>query len=628
MKSSTATGPASVSLAVLGLTALASAWLAPPVHAGTTFLNLDFEVAPVPGQAKGWFQGGRGYEVTLDSEIVHSGEHSLRIRSVAGDPQARTFGVATSSFPVEDAAGKTIRYSGWIRTENVEGGRAGLWWRVDGGVAPLAFDNMQDRGPRGSTAWSRHVIELEVPEGATNINFGVLMPGTGSAWFDGLQIELDGETYAQVEPIPFEPTDAQISWLRKQGVAFVTDDPAAPLDDLKPLREIVGEARIVALGEATHGTREFFRFKHRVVRYLAEEMGFTVFAIEASLPEAERVNRYVLHGEGDPKKALGGLYFWTWNTREVLDLIEWMRRYNASGEGRMEFRGFDMQYPDVALGNVESFLGRVDPETRKTVQAAYEEVRRTVREVREQRRTGGRPTPDSFEPWHDAAREVLELLEARQDRYLASEEVSPREVAWAVQNARVVVQSAEAQMQGGASQRAAAAPASRDRSMAANVEWILEQQPPETKIVLWAHNSHVSRTGVRGFTPMGHHLAERYGDEMVVMGLVFHHGRYTAVGPRGLGTYDTTDSRAGTFEWAFHRTGEPRLLLDLRRVPKDDGKLSAWLHDELELRSIGAMAVQDAFYPVPLTDAFDVLVFFDRTTPSVQLDTRPAAPEP
>lgn len=182
-------------------------------------------------------------------------------------------------------------------------------------------------------------------------------------------------------------------------------------------------------------------------------------------------------------------------------------------------------------------------------------------------------------------------------------------------------------MLGGASQRDAAAPASRDRSMATNVEWILEQQPPETKIVLWAHNNHVSRTGVRGFTPMGRHLAERYGDEMVVMGFAFHEGRYTAVGPRGLTTYSTTDSRPGTYEWAFHRTGEPRLLLDLRRVPDGEGA-SAWLHDELELRSIGAMAVKDAFYPVPLTDAFDVLVFFDRTTPSVRLDTRPAAPEP
>ena len=90
-------------------------------------------------------------------------------------------------------------------------------------------------------------------------------------------------------------------------------------------------------------------------------MGFTVFAIEASMPEAFRLNDYVLHGKGDPKELIRGMYFWTWNTQEVLDMILWMRDFNESGKGRIEFLGFDMQEPKVAAENVRSFVEKSDP---------------------------------------------------------------------------------------------------------------------------------------------------------------------------------------------------------------------------------------------------------------------------
>jgi len=85
--------------------------------------------------------------------------------------------------------------------------------------------------------------------------------------------------------------------------------PADNLDDLEPLRSLVGDARIVSLGEATHGTREFFLMKHRILRFLVERMGFTAFAIEATWPEANRLDRYVRTGDGDPAVLLSGLYF-------------------------------------------------------------------------------------------------------------------------------------------------------------------------------------------------------------------------------------------------------------------------------------------------------------------------------
>jgi hypothetical protein len=118
-------------------------------------------------------------------------------------------------------------------------------------------------------------------------------------------------------------------WIRHNAIPLRTVIAGNGFDDMQPLRKIIGSAHLVALGEATHGTREFFQLKHRMLEFLVNEMGFTVFGIEASMPEAFNINEYVLTGKGEPDKALASFYNWVWNTEEVLDMIKWMRSYNA-----------------------------------------------------------------------------------------------------------------------------------------------------------------------------------------------------------------------------------------------------------------------------------------------------------
>ena len=114
--------------------------------------------------------------------------------AASGDPAS--FGVASATFPVAAAAGHHIRFSGYIKTENITNGYAGLWWRVDGdGGKELAFDNMASRGAKGTTSWTPYEISLDVPADARKIRFGVLHPGNGTAWFDSLAIEVDGAPY-------------------------------------------------------------------------------------------------------------------------------------------------------------------------------------------------------------------------------------------------------------------------------------------------------------------------------------------------------------------------------------------------------------------------------------------------
>ena len=170
-------------------------------------------------------------------------------------------------------------------------------------------------------------------------------------------------------------------WIRSNAIKLSTGEAGKGLADMQALKPLVGNARIVSLGESTHGTREFFQLKHRMLEFLATEMGFSIFSIEASMPEAYRLNDYVLNGKGDPAALLKGMYFWTWDTEEVLDMIRWMREFNASGKGRLQFTGFDMQTSTVAIENLRQFAERYDSAYLAALDAAAQNVARVEKAV-------------------------------------------------------------------------------------------------------------------------------------------------------------------------------------------------------------------------------------------------------
>jgi len=447
------------------------------------------------------------------------------------------------------------------------------------------------------------VDAARVDTSATRVFFGALHPGDGTAWFDALTLDVDGVPYTGGASTAHALSSAETAWLRAHAHALTGADPNAEASDLRPIGDVVGDARIVALGEGTHGTSEFFRMKHRLTRYLAMEKGFTLFAIEANMPEARRVNEYVLTGRGDPKAALAGLYFWTWNTQEVLDLIEWMRAYNASGK-HIEFWGFDLQTPNVAMDSVRAFVARADGAYAPTLDSAYAAVAAVVAQ-----RRGGPLTPAAVDTWRTEAARVLAHLEQNRAAYAGRDTM---EVAWAIQNARIVAQGAGS----------ATGTLSRDSSMAANVAWIAAHTPRGTRMVLWAHNGHVNR--YEGW--MGSHLARRFGDSLRVIGFALGDGRYTAVGPRGLTAYPALAPVPGSVEASLHALGTPQLVLDMRRAASD--RAGAWLAEPQPFRSIGAVALDGGFYPTPVARHYDALIYFDHTTPSLSLGygARPAAP--
>ena len=211
-----------------------------PYHDPAGKLDLDFE------SLTGFYSGGNGYEVGLDSQVVHSGRSSFRSRSTSAtlppEQKGPAFGVATFNFPIADAKGKRARFIGYIKTENVTDGYAGLWWRVDGERegkrTALAFDNMSSRKIAGTNDWRRFEINLPVAADATNINFGMLMTGKGTAWFDGLTIDLDGVPYLNKSAfdLEFPSTTVRNAYLGGEGYRVEVDAAQAMTRGGKSLR--------------------------------------------------------------------------------------------------------------------------------------------------------------------------------------------------------------------------------------------------------------------------------------------------------------------------------------------------------------------------------------------------------
>jgi erythromycin esterase len=574
---------------------------------GQAYLNLSFETAS-SGVPTGWYLYGPDFQIAIDATTAVDGAQSLRISSLTADNSQ--FGDAVESLPAGPAIGKTFHLSGYIKTQAANGS-AELWANAfDAQGNDLAFQNLGSAAPSGTTGWQRYDLYMAVPAGATQLNFGVLLGGSGTAWFDNLSIDVGGQPYFS------NPAAAQVQWIQANAFPFTSLDPDADFTELMPLEKIIGDAHIVGLGEGTHGTSEFWRVKTRLLSFLVQKMGFTILAMEANMPEAARLNDYVQTGMGDPRELLKGMNYFNWNMQEILDMIEWMRQYNASGKGPIQFMGLDVNMANVAMENVIAFLRKADPGLLPSVKSSYAAVGPL------QLPGGDTSTLPAYQAGQAAAQSVVDQLQANRARYLQT--MSAREVDWATQNATVALQAVLMSID-----RIDSTGLVRDAEMAANAEWIAAHAPAGSRIVLWMHNGHINKEP--GST--GGILAQYFGPDYVTFATAFHSGSYfacTGAGcpgePPGLtGAFPALDSFPGSVEYFFHQTGTPQQVLNLG-LANASVPASAWLLGGLEFRSIGYAEVdgfQEFSSTSRLTQDFDGLIFFDQTTAATELPNGP-----
>jgi erythromycin esterase len=416
---------------------------------------------------------------------------------------------------------------------------------------------------------------------------------------------LDLDVY---EPAP-APAEA-LEWVQKKAIPLAGVEPGTGFADLAALGALVGSASLVGLGEATHGSHEFFRLKHRLLEYLVVEKGFTGLAVEAPASEARRVNDYVLHGRGSAAAALAGLRYWSWDSEELLALVEWMRAYNrdARHKHKLQFFGIDMDVTPLAASGLEAYLAEVDPGfssglgllARASAVDEWLALPRGEREALHQAAEATVLRLENERTRYEAKRGALRWKQARQDARLLSQ--------WTVVHARDTAA-------GDFDFRLRAA------AMAENMRLVVDELGPSGKLVLWAHNGHVGLE-LPPLVSLGQLLRERYGTGYLAFGLVFGQGGFRArAAPGAPGGEVLTDFQLGPApdtDWTtpLARTGLPVALLDLRRLP--EGPVRGWLGAPQPVRDVGVRFTDEAratsLQVVPRR--YDAVIYVARTTPS------------
>jgi erythromycin esterase len=399
-------------------------------------------------------------------------------------------------------------------------------------------------------------------------------------------------TFFEPPELSAEETAELHKWLRDKSVHLKTIAAGSGFDDMQPLKAIIGDARIVSLGEDAHHNRSFSRAKHRMVEFLVNEMGFTVFAIEATFSGALELNDYVLGGDGDPRRALGALSYPAWTIESILDMVIWMREYNSTHEKKVKFYGFDFRPVTTSAKSVYNYLKKTNgtEDYDETLSAMMNNW--TLNQLRKSPK----------EELHKAAEKIQSLIKQLKQQAPRAAPGSPsaldsqeaRQWRLVVQHARILLQYVKFfEMMSNRSK----ASAFRDECMAENVRWIADYEEG-AKIILWAANAHIMATPGSGC--MGAYLRRTFGNDMVVFGLMGN--RYTE-GPTPDNKKDNGfGAPKGSVEALLAEAGLDIAVVDLRSLPK--GAVSKYFNAPRKSGPINLL----------LPRAYDAILFIESTT--------------
>lgn len=416
------------------------------------------------------------------------------------------------------------------------------------------------------------------------------------------------------------------TWVRETAVA-VPD--GVPPDEV--LLDLVGDARFVLIGEASHGTFEFYRARARMTRTLIERKGFRAVAVEADWPDAYRVNRYVRgHGDDiDADRALSDFErfpMWMWRNTVVRDFVDWLRARNRTAAVATGFYGLDLYSMRRSAAEVVGYLERVDPAAAHRARERYACFDQHI----DEQRYGYAAAFGAGQSCEDAVVEQLVELQRMGTAHLPVDDgTDPDERFYVEQNARLV-SAAEEYYRAMFGTRVSSWNLRDEhmfRTLTALRDHLERYLGDEPKIVVWAHNSHLgdaaaTEMGAAGELNLGRLVRENHPDVCRVIGFTTHTGTVLAAdewdGPAHVKR--VRPSLAGSIENLLHRTGRGRFMLRFDRDPVPETLRSALLE-----RAIGVVYRPDTerrshYFHARPADRFDALVHFDETTALRPLD--------
>ncbi len=413
-----------------------------------------------------------------------------------------------------------------------------------------------------------------------------------------------------------------------QGISTAAYQLTGAPADFDPLLVLVSNASYVLIGEASHGTHEFYRIRGEITKRLIQEHGFTAVAVEADWPDAYRVNRFV-RGEStdvDADEALSGFKRfpqWMWRNADILDFIGWLRAYNdthSSPQSHVGFYGLDLYSLHSSIAAVLEYLDRVDPEAAQRARHRYSCFEDFGENVQEYGYATTRGLAESCEP--AVVAQLVELQQVSAQRVRHDGHSTHEAAFYAEQNARLV-QNAE-QYYRAMFYGSAASWNLRDRHMAETLDALSafqRQQHVSPKFVVWAHNSHLgdaraTEMGVRGELNVGQLVRTRHGSNAVLVGFTTYTGTVTAArdwnGPAERRT--VRPALRDSYEAVMHDTNLSRFFLDL----KHNKELRRALEVPRLERAIGVIYKPETerlshYFKAILSHQFDAMFHYDVT---------------
>lgn len=413
---------------------------------------------------------------------------------------------------------------------------------------------------------------------------------------------------------------AFVDYLRGHAVRL-----AGEQGDYDKLIERARGARVVLLGEATHGTHDFYSERAAITKRLIEELGFDAVAIEGDFPDAYRVNRWV-RGRGsdsDAETALGGFKrfpTWMWRNADVLDFVGWLRTHNEQAKRPVSFWGLDLYSLFTSMETVVKSLEGIDPAAAERARKRYACFDNYGQDSQDYGTSAAFGAGDSCE------REVIAQLVELRDKagtWLEGGDHDRREQLFCIeQNARLV-KNAEQYYRTMFFGRISSWN-QRDRHMMETLEAVLghlDRQRPGSKIVVWEHNSHLGDAratdmGKAGELNVGQLVRERFGKEALLVGFTTYDGTVTAASGWDAPAERKTVRPAlpESYEAVFHDTGIPRFMVCFGKEREQVAPLVA---SRLE-RAIGVIYMPETervshYFHALLPGQFDVVLHFDRT---------------
>lgn len=398
------------------------------------------------------------------------------------------------------------------------------------------------------------------------------------------------------------PTDPEVSWFETHAVVLTDAEAGSEEPNLSALPALIGDARIVALGEGNHGTRDFWGMRQKISEYLVEEMGFTAILMEAGFPNGFFVNDYVVHGTGTATQAHEKLGVWRY--QEMRTLINWMREYNVRNEGSgrtLQYFGFDCAFRDWdgATELITEFLDTADPDAVAEVSARLGNY--TIDDVQWVQDYFSSHSAELIQNGGEHGYEVaLRIIQNLEPSWMVWDNLSNGLPTYEL----------------------------RDETSADNVDWIIQELLDGGKVILWAANGHVGRTlypdGDTQARMLGWWLDERHGEDYYNVVSEFYGGQFMAQdrcpgSAQGFVVQSAAIPLEDTYAYRFHLEGIPLFFLDMRSADLSDPE-AAWVTGPLLLRRIGASycpAYDREWYTrtVSLPEEYDGVLFFEQIAP-------------